>query len=75
MLGVDSAEDCEISAVAVLTKWSMSLFVQFIDGCGRRCDHAATSGLSLEAHQTQFIARVRGHSSCTTETVSNAFRR
>ena len=47
----------------------MSLFVQF-DGYGRRCDHAATSGLLLEVPQTQFIARVRGHSSCTTETVT-----
>ena len=44
--------------------------VQFIDGCGRRCDHAATSGLLLEVPQTQFIARVRGHSSCTTATVT-----
>ena len=42
-LGHDSAENCGISAVAVLTRWSMSLFLQFIDGCGRRCDHAATS--------------------------------
>ena len=41
----------------------MSLFVQFIDDYGRRCDHAATSGLLLEVPQTQFIARVRGHSS------------
>ena len=68
-LGYD-AENCGISAVAVLTRWSMSLFMQFIDGYGRRCDHAATSGLTLEVPQTQFIARVRGHSSCTTETVS-----
>ena len=30
---------------------------------GRRCDHAATSGLSLELPQTQFIATVGGHSS------------
>ena len=67
-LGSDSAEHCGISAVAVLTRWSMSLFVQFIDGNGRPCDHAATSGLSLEVPQTQFVARVRGHSSCTTET-------
>ena len=37
--------------------------VQFIDGYGRRCDHAATSGLVLEVPQTQFIARVGGHSS------------
>ena len=70
VLGVDSAENCGISAVAVLTKWSMSLLLQFIDGYGRRCDHAATSGLLLEVPQTQFIARVRGHSSCTTETVT-----
>ena len=41
----------------------MSLFVQFIDGYGRRCDHAATSDLVLEVPQTQFIARVGGHSS------------
>ena len=40
------------SAVAVLTLWSMSLFVQ-----GRRL------GLLLEVPQTQFIARVRGPSS------------
>ena len=53
----------------MLTTWSTSLFVQFIDGCGRRCDHATTSGLLLEVPQTQFIARVRGHSSCATETV------
>ena len=70
VLGVDSAEKCGISAVAVLTKWSMSLLAQFIDGYGRRCDHAATSGLLLEVPQTQFIARVRGHSCCTTETVT-----
>ena len=31
-LGYDSAENCGISAVAVLTRWSMSLSVQFIDG-------------------------------------------
>ena len=51
-------------------RWSMPLFMQFFDGCGRRCDHAATSGLSLEVPLTQFIARVRGHSSCTAETVT-----
>ena len=70
VLGVDSAENCGGPAVAVLTKWSMSLFVQFINGYGRRCDHAPTSSLSLEVPQTQFIARVRGHSSYTTETVT-----
>ena len=42
----------------------MSLFVQFNRRYGRRCDHAATSGLSLEVPQTQFIARAGGHSSC-----------
>ena len=31
-LGYDSTENCGISAVAVLSRWSMSLFVQFIDG-------------------------------------------
>ena len=31
VLGYDSAENCGISAVAVLTRWSMSLFMQFID--------------------------------------------
>ena len=31
-LGFDSTENCGISAIAVLTRWSMSLFVQFIDG-------------------------------------------
>ena len=41
-LGYDSTENCGISAVAVLTRWSMSLFMQFIDAYGRRCDHAAT---------------------------------
>ena len=41
----------------------MSLFMQFIDGCGRPCAYAATSGLSLEVPQTQFIARAGGHSS------------
>ena len=30
--GSDSTENCGISAVAVLTRWSMSLFMQFIDG-------------------------------------------
>ena len=38
--------------------------VQFIDGCGRPCDHAATSGLAtVKVPQTQFIAGVGGHSS------------
>ena len=38
--------------------------VQFIDGYGRRCDHAATSGLAtVKVPQTQFIAGVGGHSS------------
>ena len=46
-----------------LDRWPMSLFVQFIDRCGRRCDHAATLGLLLEVPQTQFIARVGRHSS------------
>ena len=41
----------------------MSLFTQFIDGYGRPCAYAATSGLSLEVPQTQFIARAGGHSS------------
>ena len=63
VFGVDSAENFGISAVAVLTRWSMSLFMQFIDGYGRRCDHAATSGLVLEVPQTQFIARVGRHCS------------
>ena len=66
-LGYDSAENCGISAVAVLTRWSMSLSMPFNDGYGRSCDHAATSGLSLEMPQTRFISRVRGHYSCTTE--------
>ena len=48
----------------VLTRWSMSLFTQFIDGYGRPCAFAPTSGLSLEVPQTQFIARAGGHSSC-----------
>ena len=30
---------------------------------GRPCAYAATSGLSLEVPQTQFIARAGGHSS------------
>ena len=64
----DSAENCGISAVAVLSRWSMSLFMQFIDGCGRPYAYAVTLGLLLEVPQTQFIARVRGHSSCTAET-------
>ena len=62
-LGYDTAENCGISAVAVLSRWSMSLFMQFIDGCGRPCAYAATSGLLLEVPQTQFIARAGGHSS------------
>ena len=59
-----STENCGISAVAVLTWWSMPLFMQFIDGYGRPCDPAVTLGLPLEVPQTQFIARVDGHSSC-----------
>ena len=70
VLGYDSAENCGISAVAVLTRWSISLLAQFIDKIWTSCDHAPTSGLWLEVPQTQFIARVRGHSSCTTETVT-----
>ena len=62
-LGYDSAENCGISAVAVLSWWSMSLFMQFIDGCGRPCAYAVTLGLLLEVLQTQFIARACGHSS------------
>ena len=31
---------------STLTRWSMSLFVHFIDGCGRPCDQAATVGVS-----------------------------
>ena len=63
-LGYASTENCGISAVAVLTRWSMSLFMQFIDGYGRPCAYAATLGLLLEVLQTQFIARAGGHSSC-----------
>ena len=37
--------------------------VQFIDGYGRRCDHAATSGLAtVKVPQIQFIDGVSGHS-------------
>ena len=39
---------------------------QFIDGCGRPCDHAATVA-TVAVPQIQFIARVRGQSSCATE--------
>ena len=63
-LGYDSTENSGISAVAVLSRWSMTLSMQFIDGCGRPCAYAATSGLSLEVPQTQFIARAGGHFSC-----------
>ena len=61
----DRAENGGISAVcSALTRWSMSLLCRFIDGYGRRCDHAATSGLAtVKVPQTQFIAGVGGHSS------------
>ena len=62
-LGYVSKENCGVSAVAVLTWWSMLLFMQFIDGYGRPCDPAATFGLPLEVPQTQFIARAGGSSS------------
>ena len=48
VLGYDSAENCGTSAVAVLSWWSMSLFMQFIDGCGCPCVFAETVGLLLE---------------------------
>ena len=35
----------------------MSLFTQFIDGYGRPCTYAVTSGLSLEVPQTQWGLR------------------
>ena len=63
VLGYDSAENCGISAVAVLSWWSMSLFMQFIDGCGCPCVFAETAVLLLEVPQTQFIAGAGGLSS------------
>ena len=42
-------------------------FAQFIDGCERPCDHTETLGFATVAvAQIQFIARVRGQSSCAT---------
>ena len=67
-MGSRRAENCGVPQLQFSTRWPMSLFVQFIDGYGRRCDHAATSGLLLEVPSDSVIARVRGHSSCTTET-------
>ena len=46
-LGYDSAENYGISSVTVLSWWSMSLFMQFIDGCGCPCacrDSGALAG-------------------------------
>ena len=63
-LGYDSAENCGTSAVAMLSWWSMSLFMQFIDGCGCPCVFTGTVGLLLEVPQTQFIAGADGLSSC-----------
>ena len=46
---------------------SCNSMAQFVDGCGRPCDHAATFVSStVEVPQIQFTARVRGHSCCTT---------
>ena len=75
-LGYVSTENCGVSAVAVLTWWSMPLFMQFIDGYGRPCNPAATLGLPLEVPQTQFIASAGGHSSCRDRGLSaRAWRR
>ena len=41
----------------------VDVLAQFIDGCGRPCDHAATFFATLEVPQLQFIAGVGGHSS------------
>ena len=45
-------------------RWSMSLLVQFIDGCGCPCVFAVTVGLLLEVPHTQFITGADGLSSC-----------
>ena len=57
------AENFGGSAVAVLGR---CLLAQFIDGCGRPGDHGETV-VQWQCLWIQFIARVRGQSSCATE--------
>ena len=61
-LGSRRAENCGFSQLQSV-RWSMSLLVQFIDGCGCPCVFAVTVGLLLEVPQTQFIAGAGGLSS------------
>ena len=64
------AENCGVPQLQFLDKVDMPVVVndrlsevpqvQFC-GCGRPCDHAATSGLVLEVPLILFIARAGGH--------------
>ena len=55
----------DVPMVPILQKFVEVPQLQFLHGCGRRRDHAATSCLAtVKVPQSQFIAGVSGHFSC-----------
>ena len=53
-LGLTVQKTVAVPQLQFSTRWPMSLFVQFIDRCVRRCDHAATSVLD----RALFLGRI-----------------